>query len=426
MIHRSQACFLFRWFIVFVAMSGIAYGQGPGSKASEEEGKTQQDKLILAHYMPWFESRDISGKWGWHWTMNQFDPDKTGKDDLPEIAAHYHPLIGLYDSNDPHALECHLQQMKIAGIDGVIIDWYGTKDANDYAMLHRNTVHLIKHLRRAKMKYAICYEDQTLKHMINQKTVRAEDAVSVGKESFKWMDDNWFADPLYATIDDKPMLAVFGPQYFEKEQWVELRKGLKHHPTILSLPHVQEKYGLDGVFGWAPVWGGKPIAFETWNGYLDKLYARPNPKTNMAIAFPGFVDIYDIADVQATHGSIAHNGGKTLQHTFQRALSSKSSIVQIATWNDYGEGTIIEPTHEHGYRDLEYLQKAIDSESAYSAADLRLPAALYRARKRASGNQKQQAIFNKASALLLEGKCKEARSFMLQEKINLPSKDKLE
>ena len=31
--------------------------------------------LVLVHYMPWFESKEISGKWGWHWTMGHFNPD---------------------------------------------------------------------------------------------------------------------------------------------------------------------------------------------------------------------------------------------------------------------------------------------------------------------------------------------------------------
>ena len=32
--------------------------------------------LILAHYMPWYETKAVSGQWGWHWTMNKFQPDK--------------------------------------------------------------------------------------------------------------------------------------------------------------------------------------------------------------------------------------------------------------------------------------------------------------------------------------------------------------
>lgn len=370
------------------------------------------DKTILVHYMPWYASKEFSGKWGWHWTMNKFDPDKRNEKGLREIASHYHPLIGAYDSNDPHALECHLQLMKLAGIHGVVIDWYGTKDANDYAMLHRNTMHLIKLCRQAKLKFAICYEDQSVKHMVRQKTIKPEQAVAVGRESFQWMDSHWFGDPLYVKVADKPLLMVFGPQYFEKEQWPKLRQGLKNEPAIFSLPHVQEKYALDGAFGWAPAFGGKPIAFETWNGYLDRLYARPNHDSLVAVAFPGFVDIYDQAGVQPTHGSISHDQGKTLRHTFERALNSKSKIIQIATWNDFGEGTIIEPTHEHGYRDLEYLQTAIDIHSPYTAGDLKLPVELYLARKQAANNEGRLALLATVSTLVSQGQCEQAQALL--------------
>ena len=82
---------------------------------------------ILAHYMPWYEAKPYSPHWGWHWTMGAFDPDgkRRGK---PAIASHYRPLIGPYDSGDPDVIEYHALLMKLAGIDGVILDWYGTAD----------------------------------------------------------------------------------------------------------------------------------------------------------------------------------------------------------------------------------------------------------------------------------------------------------
>ena len=102
---------------------------------------------IMVHYMPWYASKPISGEWGWHWTMNHFDPDTIADDGRRAIASHYYPLIGPYDSNDPHALECHVLLMKFADIDGAIIDWYGIKDHRDYAAIHRNTNHLISYIK---------------------------------------------------------------------------------------------------------------------------------------------------------------------------------------------------------------------------------------------------------------------------------------
>ena len=94
---------------------------------------------VLAHYMPWYASKEHSGEWGWHWTMNHFDPDQIKWTGDREAASHDYPLMGLYDSGDPHLLEAHVLLMKFAGIEGVIIDWYGVHDFYDYAQLHRNT-----------------------------------------------------------------------------------------------------------------------------------------------------------------------------------------------------------------------------------------------------------------------------------------------
>jgi hypothetical protein len=53
--------------------------------------------------MPWYATKDVSGEWGWHWTMGHFDPDQKKWDDQREIASHDYPLIGPYDSGDDQA-----------------------------------------------------------------------------------------------------------------------------------------------------------------------------------------------------------------------------------------------------------------------------------------------------------------------------------
>ncbi len=51
--------------------------------------------------------------------------------------------------------------MKLAGIDGVICRLDGQTDLRDYAILHRNTTRLLQQCERLKMKFVICYEDET-------------------------------------------------------------------------------------------------------------------------------------------------------------------------------------------------------------------------------------------------------------------------
>ena len=120
-----------------------------------EERRNGAQSLILAHYMPWYTAKPFSDHWGWHWTMNHFDPEKQN-DGRREIASRYYPLIGPYDSGDPFVLEYHLLLMKLAGIDGVIADWYGLHEFRDYPTLHRNTTRLLEQCERLKMKFAIC------------------------------------------------------------------------------------------------------------------------------------------------------------------------------------------------------------------------------------------------------------------------------
>jgi len=44
-------------------------------------------------------------------------------------------------------------------------------------------------------------------------------------------------------------------------------------------------------------------------------------------------------------------------------MKSGAPIVQIATWNDYGEGTGIEPTAERGLRDLGVVRNRLRPEA---------------------------------------------------------------
>jgi len=78
-------------------------------------------KSVMVYYMPWFVAKPFSSSWGWHWTMNHYDPDVVNAFGERQVASWYYPLIGPYDSADPVVLEYHVLLMKLAGVDGVIV-----------------------------------------------------------------------------------------------------------------------------------------------------------------------------------------------------------------------------------------------------------------------------------------------------------------
>ena len=377
--------------------------------------KVTSSKSIFVHYMPWYASKSFSGQWGWHWTMGHFKPDNLGTEGKRELASHYTPLIGAYDSHDPDLLECQVLLMKFSGIRGVIIDWYGTENFRDYSTIHRNSLNLIKHIKKAGLNFAICYEDQSVKHMINGGKIKKDQELSYAKKEFQWMEKNFFADPAYLKIKEKPILLIFGPQHFKKDQWTHITSSLSNKPQLFTLPHLKDQINDAGEFGWPPVHGGKNITSKVWRQYLQSLYSRSNQNAStIASVFPQFHDIYQQAGVHKSYGYLDPQGGETFDQTLEMALQSNSELIQIATWNDYGEGTMIEPTKEFAYRYLERLQRLFlnDKTFSYGPNDLRSPVNLYQLRKHYSGNKKITAQLNRASKSLFDSKIEEANKIL--------------
>jgi acetyl esterase/lipase len=371
-------------------------------------------KLFLAHYMPWYTTQHVSGEWGWHWTMNHFDPERIQWDAKRDAASHDSPLIGLYDSSDPHALECHALLMKFAGLDGVIIDWYGTANHLDFASNHRHTQQLLPWLKKAGLRFALCYEDKSLEAASKASAPDATSPLAQAQQDFQWAQKAWFSDPAYVRLENRPIALVFGPQFLPKEHWNTLQSSLSSHPLLFGLPHLGREHGLDGIFGWPPVEGGKTLEPTAWKKSLETLHARSKQGERViATAFPGFRDIYKQAGVHDSYGSISSRYGATFRESLELATQSEAPIVQIATWNDYGEGTMIEPTRHHGFRFLEILQNHLRHQ-AHGIADLRLPVALYQLRKRALAHAPLQAQLDQAAELLFQSQCTRAESLLAQ------------
>jgi hypothetical protein len=321
-------------------------------------------KPVMVYYMPWYASKPFDSEWGWHWTMDHFNPDKNTTSGEKEIASWYYPLIGPYDSADPAVLEYHVLLMKLAGISGVIVDWYGSTDYYDYASVNRNTAKLFEYTRRAGLKFAICYEDQTIQRLIEGKRLTAADAILHARQEMLYLQTNFFCDPSYFRLNGKPLLENFGPQYFlASSNWDEIFSALEtsNRPAFFTEDN-RLAAGL-GAFDWPPMWlsqqpgTGGVLSEASLKSYLcsfeNKSVEWPE---SISSAFPRFHDIYQRAGTRNYWGYLGDRNGQTLRETLNRALTNNSALVQIVTWNDFGEGTTIEPTKEYGFRDLCLIQ----------------------------------------------------------------------
>ncbi len=351
---------------------------------------------LLIHVMPWFEVSPTD--LGWHWKMNRKAEDLR-KDE--RVASHFRPLIGAYDSLDPEVVELQVLWMKYAGFDGVLADWYGTRPWFDYGNIHARTKLLFDYATRAGLKISVVYEDQTVKHALGQKLVKPEDTKAVAEEVGAFLRKEWFSKPNFWKLDGKPAVMVFGPQQFEAPEWAAFRKGAgDYHLITLHKTHDYASGGYD--------W---PIPSLGLKFNQDFPTRSKNWKYRIPIAFPRFVDWYEEGG-QSGYPDLADESGATYRNTLDWAIKAGGQAIQVATWNDWQEGTQIEPSIEFGMRDLIETQRArkrLDPTFPFKSADLDVPLRLYRLRK---SREVDEELLDRASKALFAGKVGEAKRLL--------------
>lgn len=386
-------------------------------------------KPLLVHYMPWYVARPYSGSWGWHWTMNHYNPDVVtgGK---RQIASWHYPLIGPYDSLDPAVLEYHVLLMKLAGVDGVAVNWYGSDNFNDYAINNQRTLALLNYTRKAGLKFCLCYEDQTIKHEIDGGYITVAAGSSHAQQTMLYAQSNYFAAPNYLRLTNAPVLLNFGPQYFKNNSdWLTIF-------TVLTATNRPAFFTEDnrlaagvGAFNWPPMWmsggGTNTLTSAQLQNYLDSFGQKAASwPAYISSAFPRFHDIYAEAGVNASYGYLDDANGTTMSNTLRQALTNNSVFAHLVTWNDFGEGTAIEPTVDYGYRDLGTLQnfrrQYLDPDFSYTTNDLAIAFRVYNLRKQYSTNSVISTELNRIFTNIVTGRITVANRRLTAIEANRP------
>lgn len=364
----------------------------------------QVGKKVYAHLMPWFETKETNnpaGTWGQHWTMANKNPDIKNGNGQSQIAAHYYPLTGPYASGDASIIEYQLLLMKLSGIDGVLIDWPGTIKLYDYPLLVRNTEQLIALLDKVGLTFAIVYEDQNINIAYNAKVITNK--ISAAQADMSYLSANYFGKSSYIKIDGKPLLLTFGPQTFQSEaEWTQVFSVFNTKLAFLTLWNESGEGGKNaaGEFAWV------------YKNHLDDLngfYAKNYSGIKMSSAYPGFNAFYTQGG-WGTNPFTIETGLNTFNTTLDLALQSNSNYLQLVTWNDYGEGTMLEPTAEFQYAFLKSLQQKLGV--TYTEDDLKAIFTLYTLRKSASSDALKQKKLDQVFYYFVSLKTTEARQLL--------------
>lgn len=334
-------------------------------------------KKMYMHWMPWFETPDSKGVWGYHWKMNTQNPDiiTNGK---RQIASYYYPQTGPYYSSDPDIIEYQLLLMKYSGVDGVMIDWPGTRVQYDYPDNLKNSNALIGKLNSLGLQFGIVEEDR------NWDAGMASSAHS----DFTYMQSNYFNQGNYLKVNNVPVVLNFGPITFHQpSEWNQMLNGITPRPKIVPL------YGNTNQVGSSNAGGEFPWIYQDHPTVVNNYYAQASSfPISVGVVYPGFNSFYQAGGASGPTWTIPYNGAGTFSTMLDKALSSSVGIIQFATWNDYGEGTMIEPTQEFGYSFLTTMQQKLGV--PYTQHELELIYRLYQYRKQYKTNSSIQSQLN--------------------------------
>jgi hypothetical protein len=389
-------------FTYVAALAAALSAALPARSQSVPVSKSNPMKVYM-HYMPWFETPATLGgsSWGYHWRFNNRNPntlDVTGK---RQIASHYYPLIGPYASRDKDVIEYHLLLMKLSGVDGVMIDWYGVQGTNgDIGHLLTSSNALIEQVDDFGLKFGVVLEDRFSTVSSGNSTPDIEK----GKANMAYLRDHYFTNPRYIrqNAGNDPLVSVFGPIRFQTPaQWTQILAEAGEDVDFNTLWYEMNDAGAnaDGEYAWV-------YEEENLDNHLthqSNFYRLRAPDLGTAggVAYPGFNDYYAEGGVgNVVAFEIPHNNGQTLDSVLDLAeqYSERIDFLQLATFNDFGEGTMFEPTIETGFDYLKQVQQFTGV--PYGEAELQFVYRFYLARKKYAGNAAIQANLDAVSDLV--------------------------
>jgi hypothetical protein len=310
-------------------------------------------KKVFVHYMAWFSTPK-------QWNLKGHDSTKLNAQGLPDIAAVHHPVIGAYDQGDDAVIGYHLLLQKAAGFDGAIINWYGQNAKDDQV-----TAAMFK--KAAEM--GLDFSFQLMPDAGPYENLPADERVRRLASDLNYILAKYGQDPRYQRANGIPAIYFFpkpapdrpGEQVITPQDWARVRQ-LVNRPFDLVMENEPTTYGsqVQGAYGWVHPKAGDPTSYNPeylrwlYQQYGNDLAKDPNA-IRLGATYAGFDDRGVWAWTNDPNAKRVMERGATLQRTWdelnaynQAHPATPIAWVQATTWNDWNEGTELEPSVELG------------------------------------------------------------------------------
>jgi hypothetical protein len=308
--------------------------------------------LVLAYYYPWYQA----GDWSRHGYVGT-------------------PILGKYGTDSPKVAEQHIDWCADHGIDGVFVSWWGRDHMTDKHL----KAGLLKSNNLRRIKYGMYYESLGILDETDGKKDGVVDFAEKGPlqrmiADFKIIAADHFNHPQYLKFNGRPVVGFYVSGTFKNFS----RKHLEQLNEAIG----QRIYAIgDEAFFWDQA---KPSTSRNGSGAFDaySAYNLFEPKCvqdgDTALTFQSrevFPIFRDWASevpffpgiMPSYHDFRGHPVLAGTPQDFATILKAASAIAKspepgvppmifLTSFNEWWEGTTVEPAEEYGTKYLEVIR----------------------------------------------------------------------
>jgi hypothetical protein len=325
---------------------------------------------VFSFYYPWYANPDGPSQQWYHW-------EDVTREDI--FNADNYPLLGPYDSKDMSVILAHMEMAKQAGIDGLICSWWGINSFEDQGMRR-----ILQVAADTGMEISIYYE--SVRDLTPQQII----------EELSYAVREYGGDPAFMKDQGRPVVFIYTPGYNGRDSkfWVEVRRGLEDVVGPVALIGDNDQLGMD--------------LSDAFDGFHNYIYLGDDPQEyylaaigRMALgrprsvseaftqAYAGQPGIYyykpflftispgfDNTDWNLDGIQVSRENGQRYMRFWEAAIDLQAYTVLLTSWNEWHEGTELEPSREHGFT---YLNLTRNFTSRYKDEPVLTPTGDYSA-----------------------------------------------
>jgi glycoprotein endo-alpha-1,2-mannosidase len=263
-------------------------------------GAPAQAGTVAIFYYAWYGTPARDGAWE-HWNQNGHQPPG-------DVYSRYYPARGAYSSSDPAVVNAQMAEIAAAGIDEVIVSWWGRNSTED-----KRLAMVLAAARRHGLQPAIHLEP----YPGRSTATIAQDATYLASLGIR---------DVY----------VYRPGDIPASDWAALRPQL---PASLRLFAGTQLVGFaaagrfDGFYTYDFVdFGGAKFSRLCAQAHAMHILCAPS-------VGPG----YDGTRAGESSTASSRRNGQSYDNLWTAAIAAHPDMITITSYNEWGEGTQIEP-----------------------------------------------------------------------------------